>query len=181
MFGDLKMRVIRQLVHWRFNQNVSRGMAAATTHWSRSRERQCSLSPCVGVRFSTPVLAAGVLSILLASVAAAESSAEAIARIRDGPHGRMPPPQMAHATGGPGKGMTIENGTGHLLRVHFNGPTTQTVAVPNGQSAGLDLAVGTYEAAAEVPETPIMPFYGKQAYKQRTHYWLKFYVGAQTW
>jgi hypothetical protein len=75
--------------------------------------------------------------------------------------------------------MTIENGTGHLLRVHFSGPITRTVDVPNGTSAGVDLAVGRYEVAAEVPQAPIVPFYGKQEYRANTHYWLQFFVRAR--
>lgn len=110
------------------------------------------------------------------SVNGAESPADAIARIRRGPHGQMPPPQTAHASGPAGKGMTIENGTGHLLRVHFSGPTNWTVDVPDGQSVGVDLVVGSYEVAGEVPDAAIMPFYGTQVYQPNTHYWLKFFV-----
>jgi hypothetical protein len=116
------------------------------------------------------VIAAG------AAPARAEPTASAIERIRSGRHADMPPPQMAHAMGSAGKGMTIENGTGHVLRVHFSGPVTKSVDVPDGSSTGVELAVGAYEVAAEVPEAPIVPFYGKQDYRPNTHYWLRFFV-----
>lgn len=86
------------------------------------------------------------------------------------------PSQTAHASGPAGKGMTIENETGALLRVHFSGPANHTVDVSNGQSADVELVVGSYEVAAEVPGTAILPFYGSQTYQPNTHYWLKFFV-----
>jgi hypothetical protein len=71
--------------------------------------------------------------------------------------------------------MTIENGTGQTLHVHFSGPMNRTVVVPNGRSESVELAVGDYQVAAEVPGARIIPFYGRQAYKPFTHYWLRFY------
>jgi len=106
----------------------------------------------------------------------AEDPTDAIARIRSGPHVPMPPPETAHASGGPGKGMTIENGTGYTLRVHFSGPVNRTVDVTDGQSADVELAVSSYEVAAEVPGAPVTPFYGRQTYEPNFHYWLKFFV-----
>lgn len=133
--------------------------------------------------FSPATLAALLLLAAVAIVgalprvgSAEENPAAAIARIRHGPHAQMPPPQTAYAGGPTGKGMTIENGTGYLLRVHFSGPVNQTVDVPDGQSVGVELAVGSYEVAAEVPDAPIMPFYGTQTYQSNMHYWLKFFV-----
>lgn len=106
----------------------------------------------------------------------AESPSEAISRIRNGTHTQMPPPQTAYASGPMGKGMTIENGTGYLVKVHFDGPVSRTVDVPTGQSVGVDLVVGSYHVAAEVPGSRIVPFYGEQIYQPHTHYWLKFFV-----
>ena len=106
----------------------------------------------------------------------AESPAEAIARIRHGSHVQMPSPRMERASGPAGKGMTIENGTGSLLRVHFSGPTNRSVEVAGGRAAGVELVVGRYEVAVEMPGTPIIPLYGKQMYRPNTHYWLKFFV-----
>ncbi|MEK7426845.1 MAG: hypothetical protein AAB131_23745, partial [Actinomycetota bacterium] len=77
-------------------------------------------------------------------------------------------------SGPAGKGMTIENGTGQTLHVHFSGPLTRTVVVPDGRSESVELAVGEYQVAAEVPGSRIIPFYGRQAYQSFTHYWLKF-------
>lgn len=104
---------------------------------------------------------------------------EAIARIRSGPHLQMPAPRTAYASGA-GKGMTIENSTGHLLRIHFGGPVIRTVDIPSGQSVDVDLTVGAYEVAAEAPGTAITPFYGTQTYQPNTHYWLKFFLSMQT-
>jgi hypothetical protein len=134
-----------------------------------------------------PVLSSVALAALLALITAtvvsmtprvsnAENPADAVARIHRGPHVQMPPPQTAYASGQAGKGMTIENGTGYLLRVHFSGSMNRTVDVPNGQSVGVELVVGSYEVAAEVPGTSIMPFYGTQTYQLNTHYRLKFFV-----
>lgn len=114
--------------------------------------------------------------ILTPDLSYGESPAEAISRIRQRPHAQMPPPQTTYARAPAGKGMTIENGTGYLLKVHFSGVANHTVEVPDGKSVGVDLVVGNYEVAAEVPGSSITPFYGKQAYQPNTHYWLKFYV-----
>ncbi len=117
------------------------------------------------------VIISAVFLILLSPVAShAESPIEAITRIRQGPHVPMPPPQMVYTSGAPGKGMTIENYTGHLLRVHFNGPICRTVEVPNRQSFAVALVVGSYEVATEVPGTTILPFYGTQTYQPHAHY-----------
>lgn len=136
----------------------------------------------------SPIVLTALLALVTAAVIGvtphvsdAESPADAIKRIRRGPHMQMPPPQAAYASGGSGKGMTIENGTGYLLHVHLSGPINRTVDVPNGQSVGVDLVVGSYEVAAEVPDAPIMPFYGNQTYEPNHHYWLKFFVETKYW
>lgn len=106
----------------------------------------------------------------------AETPEEAIKRIQAGRHTPMPPPTTAPATGVGGKGMTIENGTRHTLHVHFSGSMTRTVVVPAARSESVELAVGDYQVAAEVPGSRIIPFYGRQAYQPFTHYWLTFYT-----
>lgn len=88
----------------------------------------------------------------------------------------MPPAATAPATGPAGKRMTIENGSGHTLHVHFSGPVSRTVVILDGRSESVELVVGDYQVAAEVPGSTIIPFYGRQAYQPFTHYWLKFYT-----
>lgn len=105
-----------------------------------------------------------------------ETPEEAIKRIQAGQHTPMPPPSTAPATGPAGKGMTIENGTGHPLHIHFSGPVSRTVVVADGKSESVELAVGDYQVAAEVPGARITPFFGRHAYQPSTHYWLKFYT-----
>ncbi len=56
--------------------------------------------------------------------------------------------------------MSIVNATGRLLRVYFKGPTSATIDVPDGKSADVQLSVGQYEVAGEVPGSPVQPFYG---------------------
>lgn len=109
----------------------------------------------------------------------AESTVDAIQRIRQGAYTPMPPPMSTYATGPAGQGMTIENGTDYRLHIYFSGPVSRTVIVPDGESEGVDLVVGRYQVAAEVPGSSIMPFYGDQMYEPSTHYWLKFYVQQQ--
>ncbi len=110
----------------------------------------------------------------------AQGAAEAIGRIRTGPHADMPPAQMSHASGAEGQGMTIENETGHAMMVYFSGPVQRSIQVPNGGSVGVELIVGGYEVAAEVlgntPDVSITPFYGRQTYETNAHYWLKFFL-----
>jgi len=67
----------------------------------------------------------------------------------------MPPATTAPASGQAGKGMTIENGTGQTSHVHFGGPVSRTVVVPDGRSESVELAVGDYQVAAEVPGSSI--------------------------
>lgn len=117
-----------------------------------------------------------VVVIVGAHVTSAETPEEAIRRIQAGAHTPMPPPSTAPATGAAGKGMTIENGTGHTLHVHFSGPVSRTVVVADRTSESVELAVGDYQVAAEVPSARITPFFGRQAYQPFTHYWLKFYT-----
>ena len=100
----------------------------------------------------------------------AETPEEAIRRIQAGRHTPMPPPTTAPASGPTGKGMTIENGTGQTLHVHFSGPVSRTVVVPDGSSESVELAVGDYQVAAEIPASRIIPFFGRQAYQSFTHY-----------
>lgn len=109
-------------------------------------------------------------------ISIAETAEEAIRRIQAGRYTPMPPPTTAPASGPAGKGMTIENGTGQTLHVHFSGPVSRTVVVPDGGSESIELAVGDYQVAAEVPGSRIIPFFGRQAYQPFTHYWLKFYT-----
>jgi hypothetical protein len=147
----------------------------------RIGDQEDDMITCRG-SLGTRALVLGLLTILAAITPIAghaETPVDAVARIRSRPHSAMPPPQMAHATGAAGKGMTIENGTGHLLLVHFSGPVSTSVEVPDGGSAGVELAVGSYEVAAEVPNSTIVPFYGKQSYQHRRHYWLKFFVQSR--
>ena len=106
--------------------------------------------------------------------AIAETPEESIRRIQAGRHIPMPPPSTAPASGPAGRGMTIENGTGHILHVHFSGPVSRTVVVPDGRSESAELAVGDCQVAAEIPGSRIVPFYGRQAYQSFTHSWLKF-------
>ncbi len=136
--------------------------------WSRPWQR---------LPFALLVLAFTFLLLgLCVHVSIAETPERAIKRIRSGQHTPMPPPTTAPATGAAGKGMTIENGTGHILHVHFSGPVSRTVVVPDGRSESVELAVGDYQVAAEVPGSRIIPFYGRQDYQPFTHYWLKFYT-----
>ncbi len=119
---------------------------------------------------------ASVLARPSVQVSRAETPDEAIKRIQAGRYTAMPPATTAAASGPAGKGMTIENGTGQTLHLHFSGPMNRTVVVPNGTSESVELAVGDYQVAAEVPGSKIVPFYGRQAYQPFTHYWLKFYT-----
>lgn len=130
-------------------------------------------------RLPFAILALALASLLLGTcvqASFAETPEEAIRRIQAGQHSPMPPPTTAPASGPAGKGMTLENGTGHILHVHFTGPASRTVVVPDGKSESVELAVGDYQVAAEVPGSRIVPFYGRQAYQPFTHYWLKFYT-----
>jgi hypothetical protein len=105
-----------------------------------------------------PIRAVLFLCVLaLPASGAAESAADAVKRIRSQPHSSMPPPERARATGAEGKGMTIENGTGHTLVVHFDGPVAKSVRVDDGRSADVALAVGDYDVAGEVPGSASAP------------------------
>lgn len=149
---------------------------------SAQLEVEMSITRYLSRRRSAPLtlLVAIVLLGGRASVAEtpAETPDEAIRRIQAGRHTPMPAPATAPATGPTGKGMTIENGTGHILHVYFSGPISRTVVVPDGKSESVELAVGAYQVAAEVPGSRIEPFYGRHAYQPFTHYWLKFYTKA---
>lgn len=128
--------------------------------------------------FQCCVALAFLVALGLASVpnGIAETPNEAIRRIQAGQHSQMPPAITAPASGPAGKGMTIENGTGHVLHIHFSGPMSRTVVVADGRSESVELAVGDYQIAAEAPSSEITPFYGRQTYRPRTHYWLKFHT-----
>jgi hypothetical protein len=117
-----------------------------------------------------------LFTMMLPGVSRAESSVDAIARIRAGRHHNMPPPQTVLADGPAGKGMTIENKSRFLLRVHFAGPKNITVEVPGGRLVDVALFTGTYEVAGEMLGAEVIPFYGKQTYQPNAHYWLKFFV-----
>lgn len=129
------------------------------------------------------ILVATMVVIGTPRMSSAESPTEAISRIRSGAHAQMPPPQTAYASGAADKGMTIENGTGYLLKIHFDGPVSRTVDVPNGQSAGVELVVGRYQVAAEVPGSQVVPFYGEQSYQPKLNLvqaaLLRLYNGPQ--
>jgi hypothetical protein len=75
--------------------------------------------------------------------------------------------------------LDVENNTGYTLLVHFKGPVSRTATVQDGQSIGVDLAVGDYEIATEVLAAGVTPFYGRHSYAPFTHYWLKFGTAPQ--
>lgn len=100
----------------------------------------------------------------------------AIERIKKSQYATIPKPVKAPAAGLAGKGMTIENGTYKTLGIYFNGSSSKKAEVPQGESLGIDLVVGNYEVAAEVPDSKIIPFYGFQKYESGYHYRLKFYL-----
>lgn len=125
-----------------------------------------------------PALSITVIAFFIIGVqsALAGQTEDAINRIKNSQHSTMPAPAQAPAYGASGKGMTIENGTEYALMIYFIGPTTRTVTVPKNESVGVELAVGSYEVAAEVKDANVVPFYGTQDYKPNMHYWLKFYL-----
>lgn len=87
------------------------------------------------LRFPTAALAAFV--VIGSEVSIAETPEEAIKRIQSGRHSQMPAPVTAPASGAAGKGVTIENGTGYTLTLHFSGPVGRTVAIRNGESESI--------------------------------------------
>ena len=144
----------------------------------------CAPDSQAGMRTALYVAALTLLLIICSSAAVtptveAETTEDAIQRIRAGRHVAMPTPTSTAAFGPAGKGMTIENQSGHMLHDHFSGPVSRSVVIPSGQTAGVELSIGRYQVAAEVPQPRIVPFYGEQAYETNTHYWLKFFVRQQ--
>jgi len=115
------------------------------THWGH-RGRQLALFSLVLLLIHTSLLFG-----LRAQESSAETTEEAIRRIQAGRYTPMPTPATAPASWPADKGMTVENGTGHSLHIHFSGPVSRTVVVPNGQAESVELAVGDYQVAAEVP------------------------------
>jgi len=126
--------------------------------------------------FAFLLVASSALLHPCVQVSFAETPEAAISRIQAGRHTPMPAPTTAPASGAEGKGLTVENNTGYTLHVYFSGPASRTVVVPDRRSESVELAVGSYQVAAEVPDSPIVPFYGRQAYEPFTHYWLQFYA-----
>lgn len=103
-----------------------------------------------------------------------DAARTAIERIRHGRFITMPSPASSPTAGPVGRGLTIQNVTVHALRIYFVGPTTRVIDVPAGAALSVELVVGAYELAAEVPNTTVVPFYGKHTYEMNLHYWLKF-------
>jgi hypothetical protein len=108
--------------------------------------------------------------------AAGSTARLAVERIRTGRYVTMPDPTRACADGPVGEGVTLENGSGLPLTVYFSGPLTRVVQVQPGESRGVDLVVGHYEAAAEAADASVLPFYGALQFEGRTHYWLRFHT-----
>ena len=132
--------------------------------------------PWQAFSFAFLLLSSSVLLCPCTQASVTETPEEAIRRIQAGQHTPIPAPTTAPASGPEGKGMTVENTTGYTVRVYFSGPASRKVVVPDRRSESVDLSVGEYQIAAEVPDSPIVPFYGRQAYQPSTHYWLKFYT-----
>ena len=47
-----------------------------------------------------------------------------------------------------------------------------------GSSRLIDIAVGPYRIAAEIPNSSIMPFYGEQTFAEAVAYSKRFYIGT---
>jgi len=106
----------------------------------------------------------------------AHSVDDAIDRIRGGQYAPMPPAQASVGSGSGSPRLTIENDTQYELRVYLSGPETHSVSIPAGGSSVLDLTIGTFKLAAEIPNSSILPFYGEQTFNNGTAYMEKFYI-----
>jgi hypothetical protein len=104
-----------------------------------------------------------------------DSVGAAIERLCDGPHAVLPEAEKLSAS--VGDGVLVENATRYAIRVYFKGPTIRTENI--GGSVTLRLDPGEYEVAAEVPDSGILPFYGKQSYSAGVGHKDKFTVSSR--
>lgn len=106
-----------------------------------------------------------------------DNAGKEIARIRGGQHAALPRPVTSPVSRTSNQGLTIENHTGHVLKVYFAGSSSKTVTIPEGKEAELNLDAGEYELAAEIVDGRLLPFYGKQSFESGKRYRFRFSVG----
>jgi hypothetical protein len=100
----------------------------------------------------------------------------AIERIRGARHASMPDEKCS--SGESGTTLTVENGTNLLIRYLLKGPTSQAVTVEPSLSIKVTLTPGTYQVAAEIPNSSMMPFYGERTFNAGTQCRQLFYMSG---
>jgi hypothetical protein len=102
-----------------------------------------------------------------------------IAKIRNGRNAPMPAAQPSAANLGGQTGMVVENGTSYALSLFLSGPVSQKIQIAAGGSQTITLSPGSYEIAASVSNSSVIPFYGKEVFGANTQYSEKFYIGSR--
>lgn len=115
-----------------------------------------------------------VMQQATASPTSDDSVTSAIDRVRSAPHSILPDAQKLPA--GTGNGVQVENATKYSIRIYFRGPEKHAENVPPGGSVTINLPPGEYEVAAEVPNSSVQPYYGKQEYSTGSGYRERFTI-----
>lgn len=129
--------------------------------------------------FVLPLLGLLVCCSLLAQRVTAptngsDATSAAIARIYASQHASMPEPKCAPGEGG--ASLTVKNGTKLPIRYLLKGPTSQEITLEPSLSVRVNLAPGSYQVAAEIPNSKILPFYGEENFSVGTQCQQGFYL-----
>lgn len=119
--------------------------------------------------------------IAIASPPAMEPSAagRAIAAIRTGEHGTLPPARITGSNRTGGTTLAVRNATTFALRFLLAGPQEADVTIAPGQTATMTVAPGDYEVAASVSSPTVTPFYGMQQFFGGNDYTQMFYIAVR--
>ncbi len=107
--------------------------------------------------------------------AASAASADPVERIRSGQHSLLLTAERVGARiPGVSAGLEVVNGADSEIVVFFKGPVVRSVSLLPGRSARVDLPSGSYEVAAELPESVAIPLYGRHSQESGSSYRLSF-------
>jgi hypothetical protein len=99
-----------------------------------------------------------------------------IGAIRSGQHEAMPPARASEVAAGNQTSTTVINSTAITLMFFLDGPVSQQLTIPAGESRTLYLPPGKYEAAARAFDESVVPYYGQQSYNSNTQYSERFSI-----
>jgi protein-disulfide isomerase len=102
-----------------------------------------------------------------------------IQKIRQGPHGAMPPTEQSKMKLNGKAGIKVENGTKYTLTIFLSGPSIEKLKIPPKGERVVRIVPGKYEVAARVSSPPVIPYYSELEYPPNTQALQHFFIATK--